>query len=285
MLLKKGWKNKLLLLTLTLIFIIKDLRSCSNYRIISTKTNTAAIGTITATNTHKNAGNYTINNKNKSNRIIGIRNSNSSNNSGNNSHNDDNSSSNCSKNDGKSNNKNIKISNKYNYTSGTNAEFLEDDPSERLLKYTRFLWANTAVQCVQRTTADINEEVIFNIKSTNRISLLALCQDWRSWKHDSRSDWLQYRSVRNRDCTGFKMFAEDNCIFYINFGERKQNYFDKNGNCAYCASSPQHIDCNVTSTLILSRTQKLIYIMGNIHVKQRTTAYKQVYITLPSLSY
>ena len=75
---------------------------------------------------------------------------------------------------------------KNNYTSGRNAEYLDDDPSDRSceesdcdkygsgntlppkqLKYTQRLWANTPVQCVPRISADINGTVIFNVKSSN----------------------------------------------------------------------------------------------------------------------
>ena len=78
------------------------------------------------------------------------------------------------------------------------------------------------------------------------MSLLASCRGGKLRKHDSRSDWLSYRSLKYRDCTGSKMCNEDQCIFYINFGERNQKYFDKNSNCTHCAGSPQHIVTHVS---------------------------------------
>ena len=59
------------------------------------------------------------------------------------------------------------------------------------------------------------------------------------------------------------MCNEDQCIFYINFGEPNQKYFDKNGNCAHCAGSPQHIDCNARKyTCFISNTEADIYHNG-----------------------
>ena len=208
---------------------------------------------------------------------IRIRNNNTINNKNNNSnsHNDD-------------NNIYIKIDNKNNYTSRRNAEYLANDLSDRScnewdcdssrfgntlppkqLKYTQLLWANTPVQCVTRIPADINGTVIFNVKSSNRVSLLPSCQDGRLWKHDSRSDWSGYRSVRYRDWAGSKMFNKDECIFYINFGERNQKHFD---NSLIVLALRNTLIVTHVSTPILSRTQNLIHtIMDNIHAKQRTT--------------
>ena len=136
-------------------------------------------------------------------------------------------------------------------------------------KYTQLLWANTPVQCVTRIPADINGTVIFNVKSSNRVSLLPSCQDGRLWKHDSRSDWSGYRSVRYRDWAGSKMFNKDECIFYINFGERNQKHFD---NSLIVLALRNTLIVTHVSTPILSRTQNLIHtIMDNIHAKQRTT--------------
>ena len=240
--------NKLLLLTFMWIFIFKDLRNysipfteqCQQWRPQQQREQQQQIC--------KNSSNYTIKNKNKSHSNIRISNKNNSNgkNYNSNSHNDDNRD--------RSYNKN---SNKNNYTSGRNAEYLYDVPNDRSceesdcdssksgntlppnqVKCTRLLWANTPVQCVSRIPADKNGTVIFNVKLSNWVSLLASCRDGRLGKHDSWSDSLGYRSLRYRECTGFKMSNEDQCIFYINFGERNQKYFDKNGNCGHCASSP-----------------------------------------------
>ena len=57
------------------------------------------------------------------------------------------------------------------------------------------------------------------------------------------------------------MCNENQCIFYI--GEQNQKYFDKNGNCAHCAGSPQHIDCNARKyTCFISDTEADIYHHG-----------------------
>ena len=93
--------------------------------------------------------------------------------------------------------------------------------------------------------------------------MLALCRDGRLWKHNSRSDWSGYRSVIDRDCAGSKMCNEDQCIFYIKFGKRNQKHFDKNGNCAHCAGSLQHTDCNARKyTCFISDTEADIYHHG-----------------------
>ena len=115
--------NKLLLLTFMWIFILKDLR---NYSIPFTEQyqqrRPQQQREQQQQQIHKNSSNYTINNKNKSHSNIRISNNNTSNskNNNSNSHNDDNSDRSYSKNN-----------NKNNYTSGRNAEYLYDDPSDR----------------------------------------------------------------------------------------------------------------------------------------------------------
>ena len=102
--------------------------------------------------------------------------------------------------------------------------------------------------------------------------MLALCWDGRLWKHDSRGDWLGCRIVRYRDCAGFKMCNEDKRIFYINFEEWNQKYFDKNGNCVHCAGFPQHTDCNARKyTCFISDTEADIYHHGQHKCKAKST--------------
>ena len=69
--------------------------------------------------------------------------------------------------------------------------------------------------------------------------------------------------MRYRDCAGSKMCNEYQCIFYTNFGERNQKYFDKNGDCAHCTGSLQHIDCNARKhTCFISVREADIYHHG-----------------------
>ena len=59
------------------------------------------------------------------------------------------------------------------------------------------------------------------------------------------------------------MCNEEQCIFYINFGKRNQKHFDKNGNCAHCAGSPQYINRNARKcTCFISDTEADIYHHG-----------------------
>ena len=242
-----SYKKRFLILRLDLTFIwtfiIENWRKYFFYRTTSATTTATATGTEAAINT-KNSSKNTINNKNKSDNNIGIsnskmKNSNGTNNNNNNSHKDD-----------SINNSYRKSDVKNYYASGRNVEYIDNDPSDRSCqesdfdssgcvnnlppkqgKYTRLLLANILVQYVPWIPANINETVIFNVKSTSWISLLA-----------SFTDWFEYRSMRYRDCAGSKMRNEDNCIFYLNFGKWNEKYCDKNGNCAHCAVSAQHID-------------------------------------------
>ena len=70
------------------------------------------------------------------------------------------------------------------------------------VKYTRGLWADTAVEKVIRIPSHINGTVVYNVISDRRTKLLASCRDGRKWKNDSRTEWSGYCSVCHRDCLG-----------------------------------------------------------------------------------
>ena len=70
------------------------------------------------------------------------------------------------------------------------------------VKYTRDLWADTAVEKVTRIPSHINGTVVYNVISDRRTKLLTSCRDGRKWKNDSHTEWSGYCSVRYRDCLG-----------------------------------------------------------------------------------
>ena len=90
-------------------------------------------------------------------------------------------------------------------------------------------------------------------------------------KHDSRNDWLVYRSMRYRACVCSKMCNEDNCIFPINFEEWNQSILTRAVTVLLVLALQNRLIATHVITPVLSRTQKLIYIiMDNIHAKHRT---------------
>ena len=131
------------------------------------------------------------------------------------------------------------------------------------VKYTRGLWANTVCKKVPKIPLDIDGIVLYNVKADNRNSLLASCRDGRTWKNDSRTAWSGYVSVRYRDCAGSIICKNNDCLYLQHFTRKNPFYFDKNGNCRYCADSGEKIECMARKyTAFISETEADVYHYG-----------------------
>ena len=131
------------------------------------------------------------------------------------------------------------------YIEESDTEETEKSPNLSPLqtKYSRHLWAGIPVQNVSYIPPAIDRTAVFNVQSKDRLSLLASCSDGRIWKHDSRSQWSGYKTVRYRDCAGSLICKNDTCIFKQNIGERNQIYWDVDGNCVHCHHLPEISTC------------------------------------------
>ena len=130
-------------------------------------------------------------------------------------------------------------------------------------KYSRHLWAGIPVQKVPYIPSSIDRTAVFNVQSKDRLSLLASCRDGRKWKHDSRSQWSGYKTVRYRDCAGSLICKNDTCIFKQNIGERNQMYWDVDGKCVHCHHLPEISTCFARKYIaFVSDTEADVYHYG-----------------------
>ena len=73
----------------------------------------------------------------------------------------------------------------------------------------------------------IDGKCVFVVKAKMRSILLNKIKDSRPWKHDSRTNWKNYETVRYRKCRGQLKCQNSNCVFIQQYGEENRLRFDK----------------------------------------------------------
>ena len=104
-------------------------------------------------------------------------------------------------------------------------------------------WKHVHIRKVEQLPTDINGRNVYHLRANNRLVLLEKCRDGRPWKHDSRTKWSGYDTVRYRDCSGGFGCPNPGCEFIKQFGNANKLRFDKNKSCTICGAIGNSVVC------------------------------------------
>ena len=152
------------------------------------------------------------------------------------------------------------------------------------VKVSRGLWFNIPKIAANKLPNDIDGLRLFNIKSTDRKTLMRACQDGRKWKPDSRTDWKGYISVRYRDCFGSFICTNHACIFFQEYVVQNSFNFNK-GVCVYCITDGAHIKCCARKyTAFCSDTEADVYHYGIHNCTAKGYSQRPSYLVAKAIS-
>ena len=128
--------------------------------------------------------------------------------------------------------------------------------------FTKDYWRNVHMRTVDKLPYNINGLSAYSLQVGTRMALLEKCRDGRPWKHDSRSKWCDYDSVRYKDCSGGFVCPNLDCPILQEFGFQNNLKFDKMKSCTTCGAIGNPVDCPARKYIATNGNEAHIYHYG-----------------------
>eukprot|EP00112_Aurelia_sp_Birch-Aquarium-sp1_P005421 Seg1616.2 transcript_id=Seg1616.2/GoldUCD/mRNA.D3Y31 product="hypothetical protein" protein_id=Seg1616.2/GoldUCD/D3Y31 len=115
--------------------------------------------------------------------------------------------------------------------------------SQGQIVFSRNVWLKCPLQTVDEVPNNIDKLSCYSLHSNSRGELLDKCRDGRPWKHDTRTKWAGYDTVRYKNCNGMPLCPNSECLFKREFGTENRLRFDRSNKCTICGAMGDHIAC------------------------------------------
>ena len=123
-------------------------------------------------------------------------------------------------------------------------------------------WRNVALRKVDKVPCDIDGLCVYSVTATTRINMLEKCRDGRPWKHDSRTTWSSYDTVRYKNCGGGYKCPNFDCQYFKQFSNQNQIKFDKYKVCSICGAIGTPVECTARKYIATNGNTAHIYHYG-----------------------